>query len=105
MDAAHTRDEQGPDRLRGLSDRDRRVLGFEHRWWLQPAAKEQRIREVFDMSPTSYYQVLNALIDRPEALAHSPVVVNRLRRLRSQRRSARSVRRPGPDTPRQGRTV
>ena len=52
-----------------LSDRDRAVLAFERQWWKYAGAKEQAIRELFDMSATRYYQVLNALLDRPEALA------------------------------------
>jgi hypothetical protein len=37
------------------------------------------------MSSTRYYQVLNALIDNPAALAHDPMLVKRLRRLRASR--------------------
>ena len=47
------------------------------------------------MSSTRYYQVLNALIDRPEALAVDPMLVKRLRRLRSARQRQRSARRLG----------
>src|SRR5436305_1120276 len=52
-----------------LSDRDRAILAFERQWWKYAGAKEQAIRDLFDMSATRYYQVLNALLDRPEALA------------------------------------
>ena len=52
-----------------LSDRDREILEFERQWWKYAGAKEQAIRELFDMSATRYYQVLNVLVDRPEALA------------------------------------
>src|SRR3989337_200716 len=75
-----------------LSDRDREILGFERQWWKYAGAKEQAVREKFDMSATRYYQVLNALIDRPEALAHDPLLVRRLRRLRAARQRARSAR-------------
>ena len=44
------------------------------------------------MSGTRYYQVLNALIDRPEALAYDPMLVKRLRRLRDASRAARVAR-------------
>ena len=47
----------------------------------------------FDMSASRYYQILNALIDRPEALAHDPLLVKRLRRLREQRQRNRSAAR------------
>ncbi len=78
-----------------LSERDRQVLDFERQWWKYAGAKEQAVREKFDMSSTRYYQVLNALIDRPEALAHDPLLVRRLRRLRAARQRARSARRLG----------
>ena len=78
-----------------LSDRDQEILAFERQWWKYAGAKEQAIRELFDMSATRYYQVLNALIDRPEALAIDPMLVKRLRRLRSARQRARSARRLG----------
>ncbi len=78
-----------------LSERDRDVLDFERQWWKYAGAKEQAVREKFDMSSTRYYQVLNALIDRPEALVHDPLLVRRLRRLRAARQRARSARRLG----------
>jgi hypothetical protein len=78
-----------------LSTRDREILGFERQWWKYAGAKEQAVREKFDMSSTRYYQVLNALIDRPEALAFDPLLVRRLRRLRAARQRARSARRLG----------
>ena len=79
----------------GLDRRDREILAFERQWWKYAGAKEQAIRELFDMSATRYYQVLNALIDRPEALEADPLLVRRLRRLRSQRQRQRSARRLG----------
>jgi len=79
----------------GLSERDGQILAFERHWWKYAGAKEQAIRDQFQMSATRYYQVLNALIDRPEALAHDPLLVKRLRRLRAARQRARSARRLG----------
>lgn len=79
----------------GLSERDREILAFERQWWKYAGAKEQAVRELFDMSATRYYQVLNALIDTPEALAQDPMLVKRLRRMRSSRQRARSARRLG----------
>jgi hypothetical protein len=78
-----------------LTERDRAILAFERQWWKYAGAKEQSIREQFDMSATRYYQVLNALLDRPEALAADPMLVKRLRRLRTARQRARSARRLG----------
>jgi Protein of unknown function (DUF3263) len=78
-----------------LSARDREILAFERQWWKYAGAKEQAVRELFDMSATRYYQVLNALIDTPEALEADPMLVKRLRRLRASRQRARSARRLG----------
>ncbi len=80
-----------------LSERDGAILAFERHWWKYAGAKEQAIRDRFAMSATRYYQVLNALIDRPEALAYDPLLVKRLRRLRAARQRARSARRLGID--------
>ncbi|WBB78940.1 DUF3263 domain-containing protein [Micromonospora sp. WMMD882] len=74
-----------------LAERDRRILAFERNWWRHAGAKEQAIRDTFGLSATRYYQLLNALLDNPAALAADPVLVSRLRRLRSSR--ARNRRR------------
>ena len=78
-----------------LDDREREILDFERQWWKYAGAKEQALRDLFDLSATRYYQILNALIDRPEAEAHDPMLVKRLRRLRSSRQRARSAKRLG----------
>lgn len=87
-------DEDAPahyrDRERPLTDRDREMLAFERQWWRHAGSKEQAIKERFGMSPTRYYQVLNALLDAPAALAFDPLVVGRLRRLRATRRGLRA---------------
>ncbi len=81
----------------GLSERNQQILGFERQWWKYAGAKEQAIRELFDMSATRYYQVLNALIDDPAALVFDPMLVKRLRRMRASRQRARTARRLGAD--------
>jgi hypothetical protein len=103
MDAASTAAQPisptGPAGADGtLADRDRAILDFERQWWRYAGAKEQAVRELFEMSSTRYYQVLNALIDRPEAMAHDAMLVKRLRRMRSSRQRARSARRLGFDS-------
>jgi hypothetical protein len=80
--------------MTALSERETRVLAFERNWWRSPGAKEQEIREVLGMTATSYYQLLNELIDRPEALVFDPALVTRLRRQRARRHRMRTV---GPD--------
>ena len=93
MDAQrHDDDDRRPG---ALATRDREILAFERQWWKYAGAKEQAIKELFDMSATRYYQVLNALIDTSEALEADPMLVKRLRRLRASRQRARSARRLG----------
>ncbi|WP_433388144.1 DUF3263 domain-containing protein [Micromonospora sp. KLBMP9576] len=75
----------------GLAERERGILAFEQQWWRHAGAKEQAIRDTFGVSATRYYQLLNALLDNPAALAAEPVLIGRLRRLRSSR--ARNRRR------------
>ena len=92
MDAARLDHEAAGD---GLSERDRQILEFERQWWKYAGAKEQAIRDLFDMSSTRYYQIINNLIDDPAALAFDPMLVKRLRRMRAARQRARSARRLG----------
>ncbi|MGY1600860.1 DUF3263 domain-containing protein [Geodermatophilus sp. SYSU D00815] len=74
-----------------LTRREHDMLAFERQWWRSAGAKETAIREQFGVTPTRYYQALNALVDRPDALAADPLLVRRLRRLRSARRRGRSA--------------
>ena len=76
-----------------LTERDAAILDFEDSWFTSSVPKEQAIMERFSMSSARYYQQLNALIDEPSALAHKPLLVKRLRRMRTQRHAARSARR------------
>jgi hypothetical protein len=66
-----------------LTDDQRAILDFERQWWQQAGAKEQAIRDSFEMSPTRYYQTLNALLDPPAALTYDPPLVHRLQRVRA----------------------
>jgi hypothetical protein len=74
-----------------LSDLEVRILDFERQWWKYAGAKDAAIRELFDLSTRSYYELLNNLIDREDALTASPLLVKRLRRLRLARISARTL--------------
>ena len=101
MDFAHAAaaNSDGAENASGAADsmsrRDREILAFERQWWKYAGAKEQAIRDLFDMSSTRYYPVLNALIDTPAALSADPMLVKRLRRLRATRQRQRSARRLG----------
>ncbi len=74
-----------------LTELEVRILDFERQWWRYAGAKESAIKELFDMRPPAYYQLLNNLIDREDALLASPMLVKRLRRLREARTNARTA--------------
>lgn len=98
-DANQDHAELGPGEVGadGLTRREHDILAFERQWWKYAGAKEEAIKELFGLSATRYYQVLNALVDRPESLAADPMLVKRLRRLRASRQKARAARRLGFD--------
>ena len=73
-----------------LTEGERAMLDFERSWWTEPGQKEAAINEQLEMSTTRYYELLNELIDRPEAEVHDPLVVRRLRRMRDRRRRSRA---------------
>jgi hypothetical protein len=74
------------------------ILEFERTWWQASIPKEVAVRARFGISSARYYQLLNRLIDQPEALELDPMLVQRLRRLREARRRRRFARRLGPQT-------
>jgi Protein of unknown function (DUF3263) len=82
-----------------LTDRDKAILDFERSWWSEPGPKETAIRDRFELSPTRYYEILNLLLEDPEAMNYDPLVVRRLRRLRDRRRrqrfEGRTIEQPG----------
>jgi Protein of unknown function (DUF3263) len=92
--ASHTDEDDARGVPAGLTATETQMLSFERQWWRYAGAKEQAIRESFGLSATRYYQLLNALIDQPEAMAADPMLVKRLRRLRTTRRQARAASRP-----------
>jgi hypothetical protein len=69
----------------GLSELEIKLLEFERNWWRHAGSKE-----IFNLTPPAYYQLLNNLIDRQEALMAQPILVKRLRRIRDARTMARS---------------
>jgi hypothetical protein len=81
--------------MSALSERDMRLLAFERGTWRTAGAKEQAIVEVLGISATRYYQLLNELIDSPDALRFDPVLIKRLRAQRARRQRMRS---PQPGT-------
>ena len=81
--------QRGIEEKPGLTERELEILAFEARWWKHAGSKEQAIRDSFGLSSTRYYQLLNGLLDKPEATEHDPVLVGRLRRLRATRARTR----------------
>jgi hypothetical protein len=90
--SGHDESERDNSAARALGPRGEAVLAFERRWWSHPGAKEQAIRNEFGLSAARYYQLLGALLDSPLALAHDPMLVKRLQRMRDARALARSDR-------------
>lgn len=101
MDRRNTGSDHDARRLDGppgrLDERSRSILDFEREWWKHAGAKQQAVRDRFGLSPARYYQLLNRLVDDDEALAYDPMLVKRLRRLRSARQRRRTGRRLGLD--------
>jgi len=81
----------------GLTSRERTMLAFEKQWWKYSGSKEQAIRELFDMSATRYYQLLNALVEKEAAFAAEPMLVKRLRGVRTGRARVRARARSTED--------
>ncbi|BBA97991.1 hypothetical protein RVR_4003 [Actinacidiphila reveromycinica] len=63
----------------GLSARDLAVLDLAGRTWSGPGPRDRAIRERLGISPTAFFQHLNALLDDPRALRAAPTTVNRWR--------------------------
>jgi hypothetical protein len=78
-----------------LDDRARAILDFERESWKLSVAKQRAIRERFGFSAARYHQLLNRLLERPEALSYDPMLVRRLRRVREARRRRRTADRLG----------
>ncbi|MEN9517316.1 MAG: hypothetical protein RLZZ159_1182 [Actinomycetota bacterium] len=74
-----------------LSDLEVRILDFERQWWKYAGAKDAAIKELFQISAKEYYELLNNLIDRDDAMAAAPLLIKRLRRLREARITSRSL--------------
>jgi hypothetical protein len=103
MDAAESMAEGAqpspPVPVESLSVREIEVLAFERQWWKYAGAKEKAIRERFAVSSTRYYQILNQLIDKQEAMQADPMLVKRLRKMRTVRQRTRAARRLGIELP------
>ena len=75
-----------------LTDTELAMLELERSWFTIAGTKDAAIGERFGITTTQYYRELNALLDRPDAMAADPLTVRRLRRMRERRRAERSSR-------------
>ncbi|WVX88599.1 helix-turn-helix DNA binding domain protein [Gordonia phage CheeseTouch] len=73
-----------------MTDEDKLMLDLAGQRWNYPGSLEQRVREEFGISVTRFWQRVSQLCDTQEALAYDPIVVNRLRRLRTPFRASGS---------------
>lgn len=76
----------------GLTRRDVEILEFERSWWKHVGVKEKAIKERFGLPVTRYYEVVDGLLESPAAVGYDPILIKRLRRLRSYRQRQRGAR-------------
>ena len=62
-----------------LSTEEMALLDFEGSWWVEGGPKDQLIELRLGLSAAGYYDLLLALIERPEAEHHDPMTVRRVR--------------------------
>ena len=77
-----------------MTDEELRMLAFEKQWFRYGGSKDTAIHAQFAYTPTRYYQLLNRLLDREDALLADPITVRRLRRqrdLQALRRARRAI--------------
>lgn len=71
-----------------LTDRETQILEFEDaHTGGHLGRKELAIFDDLHLRPARYYQLLNRLLDNPDALAAYPALVTRLRRIRDASRA------------------
>lgn len=71
------------------------VLAFARTPWTYPGLQESAIRDRFGWSSARYFQVLNHVLNLPDADRYDPRTVRRLRDRRDAMRAQRSSRRLG----------
>ena len=68
-----------------MTDEEKRMLELAGARWRYAGSLEQSVRDELGVSLTRFWQLVGRLIDREDVLAHDPVTVNRLRRIRDGR--------------------
>lgn len=69
----------------GLTDLEAAIVGIEKRNWRYQGTKEKAIRAL-GITPISYYQRLNTMIETPRVVAAEPLLTARLRERREEHR-------------------
>ena len=100
--AATTPDPRETTAVTDLTDRQRRMLEFEARWWQWTGAKAQYVADQFDVDLDAYHDELDELLALDAALAHDALLVARLRRQAAQRARQGPTRPSHRPTPRSG---
>jgi hypothetical protein len=68
-----------------LTTPDKALFAIHSRTWRFPGELEQAVFEATGLRSTAAWQRLNELLDTEAALAHAPVTVRRLQRIRASR--------------------
>jgi hypothetical protein len=80
-------------RMAELTDMHRAVLDFEGQWFTEMTPKHAAVHERFGHSLAEHHRLVAWIIRQPEAVAHAPTTVRRLRRLRDRRLAQRRTER------------
>ena len=72
-----------------LTEQECALLDFERAAWQLSERKNTAIRARLSLSPSTYYRLLYALIERADAAAYDPLTVLRIRKRRGIARRAR----------------
>lgn len=75
-----------------MSDDDKALLDLAGTFYAEESGRVAAMHSRFGMTPTRFWQRVNALLSSRDALEHDPVTVNRLRRLRSARVRSKGLR-------------
>lgn len=73
-----------------LDDQEKAMLELADAHFKYPGARDARIRDQFDISPTTFWLQVDRLLCYPPTRAWNPMLVGRLTRLQEKRRAARS---------------
>jgi len=76
-----------------LTPQQRQILNVENTWPENNSSKRNHIRNELGLSATRYHQLLDALLQNPDALEAEPMLIHRLQRAQEQKKTLREQRR------------